>query len=85
VGVAIVNCGAPTLVSVLVTSNTMPAAEAVEGCVVMVVVVVAVGTHTITSTVNGHPGSGSQSNRREGYLRNSGAPTMACPNDEPAF
>jgi len=44
-------------------------AEAIEGCMLMVVV--AVGTPTVTGTVNGHPGTGGCSIHQEGDPRSS--------------
>ena len=84
-GIAIVNSGELALASAPVATNTTLVAEAVEGCVVMVVVVVTVGTPTVIDVVNGHPGTGSRLICWEGTLRNLRAPTVACPNDELAF
>ena len=52
-------------------TNAIPAAEAVARCVVMVVVVVAVGTPTITGMVYGRPEAGGCSSRRKGNLKDS--------------
>ena len=70
-GIAIVDSGTPALVCAPVVTNATPASEAIEGCMVMVVLVVTVGTPTVTGMVNGHPGTGSCSISREGTLRNS--------------
>jgi len=53
-----------------VATNAIPVAEAVEGCMVMVVVVVAVGKPTVTGAVNGHPEAGVCSIRWKGNLWN---------------
>jgi len=44
-----VNNSTPVLGSAPVATNTIPAAEAIAGCMVMIVVVVAVGTPTVRS------------------------------------
>jgi len=54
-----------------VATNATLAAEAVAGCVVMDVVIVAVGTPTVASTVNGHPVAGGCSIHQDGNLKNS--------------
>ena len=69
-----VNSGAPALGSAPVATNAIPTTEAVEGRVVMDVVVVAVGTPTVTSAVNGCPEAGDCSIHPEGNLRNSESP-----------
>jgi len=53
-----VNCGTLALGSTPVATNTIPAAEAIGRCVVMVIAVVAVWTPTIIGAVNGHPEAG---------------------------
>jgi len=71
VGIAIVDSGAPALASAPVATTATLAAEAIEGCVVLVVVIIAVGAPTVTGAVSGRPGTGSHLIRREGTLRNS--------------
>jgi len=70
-GTATVNSDALVLGSAPEAINIIPVAEAIEGCVVMVVVVIGVETPTITGAVNGHPEAGSCSIHQEGNLRNS--------------
>jgi len=67
----IVDSGAPALGSTPVATNAILMAEAVGGCVMRVVVIVAVGTPTVTGAVNGHPEPGGCSIRWEGNFRNS--------------
>jgi len=69
--IATINNGALALSSTLVATNAIPMAEAITGCVVMVVVVVTVGTPTVIGAVNGRPEAGSCSVHWEGNLRNS--------------
>jgi len=57
-----------------VAKNAVPAAEAIAGCMVMVVVVVAVGTPTVTDVLNGHPEAGDCLIGWEGNLKNSESP-----------
>ena len=67
-----VNSGAQVLTrSTLVASNATAMVEAIKGCVVMVIDVIAVVTPTVTSAVNGSPEARSCSICLEGNLRNS--------------
>jgi len=54
-----------------VATNTTLMVEAIEGCVVMVVFVIALGTPTINGAVSGCPGTGGCLIRRAGNLRSS--------------
>ena len=70
-GIAIVNSSIPALESAQVATIAILATEADAGCVVMVVVVITVGTPTVTSAVRGRPEAGGCSIHREGKLKNS--------------
>ena len=77
-----VNSSTLMLRSAPVATNAIPMAEAIEGCMVMVIVVVAVGKSTVTGSVNGHPEAGSCSICREGNHRTPKARTVTCPIDD---
>jgi len=67
-----------------VAINAIPVAKAVAGYLVMVVVVVAARTPTVTGTVNGRPEDGGCSTHQEGNPRNSESSDDDCSVDEPA-
>jgi len=57
-----------------VAKNSVPVPEAIAGCLVIVVVVVALGMLTISGTINGRPEAGNCLIGREGNLKNSESP-----------
>ena len=75
VSTVIADSGTPALESTPVVTTASLMAEAIKGCMVMVVVVVAV---TVTGKVNGHPETGSHLIYWEGYLRNSRSADSGC-------
>jgi len=76
------NSGVPALRSALVATNTIPVAAAVKGCVVMVVVVVAVGTPTASGACSQHRKQVAVRSIRRETSETPKAPTMTCSFDD---